>query len=131
MKLIRAYGGEFYQMMYKTPPVMSKVVWATGTTQKESVCQRSAGREIRRHESLPRAMSEKKAPHQSIKRKIQLNPITRPCRFQISRYGGSNPTARSTAATMPMTRMGALFPLLYMGCEAHGQHGPCSLRGRD
>lgn len=67
--------------------------------------------------SLPSAISEKKAPPQSIERKIQLKPITRPCRFHISRYGGSNPTARRTAATIPMTRMGASFPSLYMGFD--------------
>ena len=34
---------------------------------------------------IPRAISEKNAPPQSIERNTQLKPMTRPCRFQISR----------------------------------------------
>lgn len=96
-------------MMYRTPPVTSNVFWATSDRHNVSF---DSGRVEKGHSYAPNAMSEKKAPHQSIERKTQLKPITRPCRFQISRYGGNRPTARRTAATMPMARIGASFPLL-------------------
>jgi hypothetical protein len=64
---------------------------------------------------LPRAMSEKKAPDQSMARKTQLIPITLPLRFHSSPYGGRSPAARRIAAIIPMTIIGISFPLSYIG----------------
>lgn len=45
----------------------------------------------------------------------QLNPTTLPRRFQISQYGGSNPTARRISATIPTTVTPIALPPSYSG----------------
>jgi hypothetical protein len=111
--------------MYRTPPRISNVFWATGFW---SQCTRKLGT---RKMKLPRAINEKKAPIQSIVRNIfpcqhlhdgavgvhtQLMPITLPLRFHISTYGGRRPTASNMLAMTPRIIMGKLIPRSYNGC---------------
>jgi hypothetical protein len=85
--------------------------------------------------SVPSAINEKKAPIQSIVKKIfayqqsqdgvaglntQLKPITLPRRLHISTYGGRSPTARSMLATTPRIIMGKFIPRSYNGFIVSG-----------